>query len=343
MECKQKLSGEMLQNIKTKFLTKEQLMICIDRLTRFKIPEEKYLRVFKDVISMALIFPSIKKNDIEKLDYVWVKNVAEQIINSSLQNLGYDLDEDYVINQRIYDYENSIFKISDSVNIFLKNKINYKSFLELAKDENLPFNLKWLKALASNSDIKETRQNEGFKFPLEKIILAEGITEEVLLPVFAKVCGYDFGKNGIYIISAGGKNQVVKYFYKFSQNLRIPIFVLLDSDAQDNYRQIAPKLRTGDRVHVINCGEFEDLLPLHLIEKALAVALANISIRDADDIDTNLPMAKNLEEMFKKRGLHEFKKAEFAQIVKTQIAGAEDVSPEIKDIFSELRQFIDVK
>ena len=37
-----------------------------------------------------------------------------------------------------------------------------------------------------------------------------------------------------------------------------PIFVLLDSDAQENYEQIIPRLRENDFVHVISKGEFED-------------------------------------------------------------------------------------
>ena len=37
--------------IKIKPLTKEQILISLDRLTRFKNPEIKYLRVFKDIIT----------------------------------------------------------------------------------------------------------------------------------------------------------------------------------------------------------------------------------------------------------------------------------------------------
>ena len=44
-----------------------------------------------------------------------------------------------------------------------------------------------------------------------------------------------------------------------------------------------------------------------------------------------------LHEYFRHRGLHEFKKAEFAQLVKNNISGEEDLSQEIKEIFSELK------
>ena len=48
-------------------------------------------------------------------------------------------------------------------------------------------------------------------------------------------------------------------------------------------------------------------------------------------------MVKNLEEIFKKKGFHEFKKAEFAQLVKSHISCDEDLSDEIKNVINELR------
>ena len=49
-------------NLKIKPLLKEQIIISIDRLTRFKCPEEKYLRVFSDIIVSSLIEPKLKKS-----------------------------------------------------------------------------------------------------------------------------------------------------------------------------------------------------------------------------------------------------------------------------------------
>lgn len=91
--------------------------------------------------------------------------------------------------------------------------------------------------------LEDKEQSRGLLFPVKKVILCEGITEEILLPEFARLCNYDFKENGIYVISAGGKNQVVKYFYKFAQNLKLPVFILLDNDAKENLEEIIPKLR----------------------------------------------------------------------------------------------------
>lgn len=325
-----------MNNVKVKPLTKEQLTISIDRLTRFKNPEVKYLRVFGELITNNLIQPKYKKSDIEKMDSEEVKNLAELIINYSLENLGLPKDEDYIINQRLYDYEKSIYIISENIEKFLKNKINYKAFVTLI-DENSPKNLKWLKALGSPMDIKQERFKNSLRFPVEKVVIAEGATEETLLPEFAKRCGYDFDKEGIYVLSAGGKNQVVKLYYRLVDSLKLPIFVLLDKDAKENLEEIKPKLRSIDKIHLLACGEFEDLLPLELVQRTLDYQLNNISMMEKEMLNAPEPRVKILEEVFKTRGMHEFKKVEFAQMVKKNIKTNADISDEICEIINEIK------
>lgn len=325
-----------MNNVKVKPLTKEQLTISIDRLTRFKNPEVKYLRVFGELITNNLIQPKYKKSDIEKMDSEEVKNLAELIINYSLENLGLQKDEDYIINQRLYDYEKSVYIISENIEKFLKNKINYKAFVTLI-DENSPKNLKWLKALGSPMDIKQERFKNSLRFPVEKVVIAEGATEETLLPEFAKRCGYDFDKEGIYVLSAGGKNQVVKLYYRLVDSLKLPIFVLLDKDAKENLEEIKPKLRSIDKIHLLACGEFEDLLPLELVQRTLDYQLNNISMMEKEMLNAPEPRVKILEEVFKTRGMHEFKKVEFAQMVKKNIKTNADISDEICEIINEIK------
>ncbi len=314
---------------KIKPLTTEQILISIDRLTRFKEPEKRYMRVFGDIITSNLIEPKYKKTDIENLDYKLITDLAVEIINSSLRSLGLEPVEDYSINQQILDYEKSIFDLTERQEVFLKNKINYAAAVQLIPDEAV-FNLRWLKSLATSTCCAKNRKAN--LYPVEKVLLVEGITEEILLPEFAKLLGYEFKKNGVFVISAGGKNQVVKYFYRFAQCLKIPIFVLLDSDAEENYAQIKPRLREGDFVHVISKGEFEDILPKSLIKKTINYETEYISMGDTATLESSASTVEFLEEFFRTRGMHEFKKAEFASFVRENIAGIEDISPEIKEI-----------
>lgn len=322
--------------IKIKPLTKSQIVISIDRLTRFKFTEDKYLRVFKDIIISNLLYPKYKKHQLDLMDYDRLKSIVQEIFNFSLKSLNLELSGDYAINSKLLTYENSIFKLSKDVQSLLKNKFDYKSALKLLDGENLPLNLKWLKFISAGNNQIESREKFGLKFPLEKIIITEGITEEILLPKFAKLCGCDFDKMGINLISAGGKNQVVKLFYKFADTLKLPIFVLLDSDAKENFSEISPKLRKGDKVYVLKSGEFEDILPKNLIKKTLNNYLKNFSSVESSDLNQDLPMTKILEEIFKQKGFGEFKKAEFATLVAENISSKQDVSKEIAAVVDEI-------
>lgn len=325
----------MEDNFKIKPLTKGQIIISLDRLTRFKFTEDKYLRVFKDIIISNLISPKFKKSQLDLMDYETLTNLVEDIFNLSLNVLNIPLSKDFAINKKLLKYEKSVFKFDKNVERLINNKIDYKAAIKLISNKDLSLNVKWLKSLAEDGSQIENRADLGLKFPLEKIIIAEGITEEILLPKFAKICGLDFDKAGITLISAGGKNQVVKLFYQFADTLKLPIFVLLDNDAKENFEEITHKLRPNDKVHIIESGEFEDILPLNLIKRTLNRHLRNLSSISLDDLRKDLPMTKILDEIFKNRGM-EFKKAEFASLIAENISDGKDISKEIKAIILEI-------
>lgn len=326
-----------MQNLKIKPLDKEQLIIALDRLTRFKDTETKYLRVFKEVIIHNLISPKYSKHELDRTPYENIKDLAQNIINFSIKNIcGGQTDTDTTINDKIFKYENSVFNITTEGEILLENNINYKACFDLIH-ENSPKNLIWLKSLISSNDVIKQRETDSILFPIEKVILAEGATEETLLPVFSKICNYDFDKKGVFIISAGGKNQVVKIYYELSQALKLPIFVLLDKDGEENAQEIKPKLRPKDKIHIIQCGEFEDMLPIKLIQRTLYEELHNISQIEINKIEDYTSMVEYLEDVFKNRGMHEYKKVEFAQMIKNNIKTSQDLSPEIVDIIEGIK------
>ena len=319
--------------MKFKKLSEKQIIISIDRLTRFKPTEEKYLRVFKDIIVSNLIEPKIKKNELNNIDYTTLRDMAVEIFNSSFEKNS----NDFSINKILQDYENEVFVNNKNVNILLDNKLDYKSAIKLLNNTEA-LNLKWLMSLNKNDTNKSERQKKGFLFPIESVVIVEGITEEILLPQFAKILEFDLLKNGIKIIPAGGKNQVVKLYYSLSEELKLPIFVLLDKDAIENVNTINKKLRKSDSVYLLNSSEFEDLLTKPLILKTINSDLKNFATVSIEDISKDEPMVKILEEIFKEKGLHEFKKAEFAHLVKQQISTENDISDEIKLIINDIKQ-----
>ena len=97
----------------------------MDRLTRFKYSKEKYLRVFTDIILNNMIEPKLKKNELLNLPFSEIKNIAVEIFNSSL-----DVINDFYINKKIYDYENSVFNLEDEIKELVNNQLYYKSALK---------------------------------------------------------------------------------------------------------------------------------------------------------------------------------------------------------------------
>ena len=187
-----------MENIKYKSLSEEQLIISIDRLTRFKDPETKYLRVFKDIVSTHLILPKCKKSDIDCWSYKKLRDVAEFIINSSIEDLELQVEFDPLINQRIFEYEKNLFSFGDDVEILLHNHINYKALINILGDD-IPVNLKWLKLISKSSNPDAESHLLGYRYPINKLIICEGITEEILLPEFARLLNFNFDKNGILL------------------------------------------------------------------------------------------------------------------------------------------------
>lgn len=326
-----------IQN-KIKPMTREQIIIAIDRLTRFKPTVDKYLRVFKETILNNLITPSFKKKDLDEMDFLKISELATEIINFSLKELKVFEKDDLTLNKKLKDYENAVFVNSEETQELLNNNISYKSAIKLFTEDDLKVkNLLWLSKLESEENSSELRKQYSTHFPLQKIIIAEGITEEILLPVFAKILGVDFDKYGFHIISAGGKNQVVKAFYQYAEILRLPIFVLLDNDAKENLEQIKPKIRPIDKIHLVQSGEFEDLLPQNLILRTLNNHLKNLSFVEVSDFDCELSTVKNLEEIYKEKGLEDFKKSDFAHLISENVKTKDDLSAEILNIIEELK------
>ena len=286
------------------------------------------------MILSNVIEPKFKRKDLDEMEYSTLKDLAETVFNLSISSLSSVVVGTHIINEKLFNYENKVFNLNEEINKLLDNKINYDLAITLIQEENSPKNLIWLKSLINNESIREEK---SIRFPIEKVVITEGITEEILLPVFAEHLGLNFDKNGIQVISAGGKNQVVKLVYTLANQLKLPMFILLDNDAKENYEQILPKLREFDKIYLLSHGEFEDILPKELIIKTLNDYFKNLNIIEYNEFEDER-MVKNLEEIFKKKGFHEFKKAEFAQLVKNHISSDEDLSDEIKLIIEELRK-----
>jgi hypothetical protein len=241
----------------------------------------------------------------------------------------------------------------------MSHPLNIDGLLELTtKDLQVSANLKRLKLL--NQEIKEKyiditeynqqifdylykenqlyREKSGGKFPLKLLMIVEGITEEKLLPLFAKQMGLNFDKKGIHLIAAGGKNQSAKLYKRYSKETNLPILVLLDSDAELIAKEIQKELRPIDRIFKIQSGEFEDILSVDLICRALNSYYRLTAEVSSEDFTENTSRVFLLENLWKKKGFGEFHKSEFAKIIAENISSRNDLSDELKNLLNQIAE-----
>lgn len=335
-----------LDTTKIKFLpvSQENLILSLDRLTRFKYPEFKYNRVFTDILCKYLLCPKLSKKQISQLDTKIFVSLIETIWNESvkqyLPEAAADLNFNNAVNNDIY----NTYEMTDSLKSLIEAKLNINGVISIINRQcnydNLPVNLKYLLKLQEKPsiDTKDLRQKYNLLFPVEKVILCEGVTEEILLPEFAKLYGYDFYKCGVKLLGAGGKNQVPKLYCELKNELKIPVFILLDADAQATAQTILPVLRDIDDIYLIRHGEFEDIFSLNLIKRTVNNSYKNICESSLADFKQNAPMTKILAEFFRIHELGDFQKAEFAKELALNLKYKTDLTDEIKEIIDKIKE-----
>ncbi len=238
--------------------------------------------------------------------------------------------------------------------------INIDGFLKIAETrENVSKNTKrliWLnkqtKKAALNINSKDLyneleklynlaenyRKNFSSGKPVKLLILVEGATEEILLPVFASVAGIEFDKNGIEVLASGGKNQVAKIYSEIREEVNLPVFIILDADAEEIAAEIKENIRPQDRLYVLSAGEFEDLLPDNLICRAVNSYYGHTGKIKQEEINTSCGKTHSLVEVWKQKGFGGFKKAEFARIIAENIKDSADLSEEMKKIILNIKE-----
>ncbi len=327
------------ENIKYLPVTEKDLILALDRLTRFKHPEIKYYRVFSELLSKYILEPKLTKNCIKDLDVEVLKKLIEKIWNESVKLLAPDVKSDKAFNRALIDEIHCVYKLSDSMKSFVDLDININGVLSLVqKNVTTPINLKRLLLTEKDySDLKKSREKFNLCFPVEKVLVCEGITEEILMPKFAAMAGFNFDKNGVKLISAGGKNQVAKLYCELKDELKIPIFILLDADAKETALQIDSVKRACDTIYLIEAGEFEDIFSLNLIKRTINKRFKNICECCVADFKGNLPMTKKLADFYRINNLGDYQKADFAKQIHENLSYDTDLTDEILLIINKIK------
>jgi hypothetical protein len=309
-----------------------------------------------------------------------VKKLKPEVSQSNLLNLyllfeetkafsAKEMIKKMVSSQNFYD-EKAFLKIkNDDFSQYLENldeyskayieskmifPINISGFLEIAKEQNgMSKNIQricWLDNEIKNSNhinleefyiVAERHRKDSFaQKPIRLVIIAEGVTEEILLPVFASTAGFDFDQNGVQVIASGGKNQAAKKYREIYEEINLPIFIILDADAKEVADEIQNIILPKDKLYLISGGEFEDIIPDELVCRSVNSYYKNIGAIKKEDIYVCERKASTLADLWKEKGFGEFKKAEFAHIVSENIKTTSDLSKEMVQIISEIRNII---
>lgn len=331
-------------DIKFKLMSTQDLLISLDRLTRFKNPEIKYRRVFFDIILRHLLSPSVSKHKLDDLSPSFIVNVVQQIWNNSVEKLWGDSYCENIIS--LANIDELQYSVSDEYTLTLMSaNLNFYTILKNLNTSDIPKNLEYIKFVIENNCDKSNfqlysekiRQKYKTLFPIKKLILTEGITEEILLPKFSDVFGYNFMENGVYILVTGGKSKVLSLYAELKYILKIPMFVLLDNDAEPVYDDVVSVLRNQDSAYLIKSGEFEDILSKKLIQNAFSEMNYDVRPASIDELSSVEGTCSALDLLWKSRGLGEFRKAHFAKAVHDCILDNSSFTEEINIILNAIK------
>ena len=338
---------QFLENkLKYKFLSLDELIINLDRLSRFKSPEESYYRVFSSIIYKNLIFPRYSKKNIKSLSFSLLSDYVAVIWNNSVKSLFPNCSDNILANKALKMLSEVVFKNIDSDTKFLLNtKLLIYPILKKISYDDAPLNLKFILDFCNYyeksdkipfEDVIKFSSEHSLKYPIRKLLIVEGITEEVLLPVFARKLKYDFDRKGIYVLGAGGKSKSPSLYLKLKNKLKIPVVILFDNDASEIYRSLNRNLLSKDSAIIIKKGEFEDIIPINLLKRALNKEYDLKMPLVKSDFQLYNKMCENIEYIYRTRGLGEFKKSKLAKILAENIEYNTDFSIEIKEIIEQI-------
>ena len=276
----------------------------------------------------------------------------------NIENIGFD----------IRNIKNTDFFSKIYISYILSYPLNINSFLEYLIKEQKNFNVaipelvqrivltkSMIDSLLTHDDLPDIIERLEYiyerleKYSKEKkadfcaklLVIVEGSTEELLLPIFADVMRLNFKQKGIHLISSGGKNQVARIYNKYREKFNRPIMLILDFDAVDIANEIKKKLRKQDKLFVISEGEFEDILDKNLICRSINNVYRTTSQVSIKELESELPMVLLLEQIWKEKGFGNFSKLEFAKIIAENIESSNDITQTIKYIINTIFKTLD--
>lgn len=333
------------ENIKYKLLTRDELIISLDRLSRFKSPDESYNRVFNLILYKCLITPKLSKKDLETLPKESVSKYVQIIWNESVKNIFNTTINNNEVNKALKFLSTNTFYIDEQTKILINTNLIISPILNELDDTSVATNLKYLifsNKIFNNDNKFDKKAVDNFRkkyktqFPLKKLLIVEGITEETLIPVFAEKLNKSIDKEGLYILGAGGKSKSPSLYMQLKEKLKIPVVILFDADAKEICEILNKNLLKKDKTILIEQGEFEDILSQNLIKRTINNEYDTASPMIISDLNKYDKMCSNIEYFYRTRKLGEFKKSKFSKLISENIKYNTDITDEIQKLINQI-------
>ena len=199
----------------------------------------------------------------------------------------------------------------------------------LASYKELPASAKQWQQLSADfkMSVMRSRATLPGNFLPNRIILVEGATETIILPALAKCFGIELSAAANMIVACGGAGHMVRKYTQLKDVVSIPIFCLLDRDAEEQRLMLTNHLRPQDRLYFLEDGEIEDIFQLEFFVYILNRYLNSLPFSygtsqsiNPEDLEESLSRTSSLEKLWRRRELGKFDKVGFADFVANNIS-----------------------
>lgn len=196
---------------------------------------------------------------------------------------------------------------------------------------------------------EEMRAQLAPDFLPEKLLIVEGQTEAILIPLFARLSDFDLSEQRILLLSGGGANQVAKRFLTYREATKLPIASLLDGDAESQYEIIEQHMQLSDLLISLPSGEFEDTFEISKFVQLLNRYLQSMTGVNAPSLVEFEPLKKDLfsisqkrtqvlNKIWREKSLGNFDKVEFADFVAQTIKSKDEIPKDLNAMFEKMKE-----
>ena len=196
---------------------------------------------------------------------------------------------------------------------------------------------------------EEMRAQLAPDFLPEKLLIVEGQTEAILMPLFARLSDFDLSEQRILMLAGGGANQVAKRFLTYREATKLPIASLLDGDAESQYEIIGQHMQLSDLLFSLPSGEFEDTFEISKFVQLLNRYLQSMTGVNAPSLVEFQPLKKDLfsisqkrtlvlNKIWREKSMGNFDKVEFAEFVAQTIKSKDEIPKDLAFMIERMKE-----